>query len=220
MNSKHKKILLIALLAALMVISMSAVSASMQIEKVKISTGSALEDRTYADIYVGQKYSGTDAVIQIYYSRDGSLLNHGNMVPKTVDNGGYIHVASADSYRYYPDKAEINLYDEHENLLDSVTVYLEITSGTQTFKSYDLYRDGDYTSSSYSSSYSSSSSGGHTTTYNSGTSDSYVGNSNTHKFHAPGCGDVNKMKPSNKVYFSSRDEAVSSGYSPCGHCHP
>ena len=220
MNSKHKKILLIALLAALMVISMSAVSASMQIEKVKISTGSALEDRTYADIYVGQKYSGTDVVIQIYYSRDGSLLNHGNMVPKTVDNGGYIHVASADSYRYYPDKAVINLYDKHENLLDSVTVYLEITSGTQTFKSYNLDRDGDYTSSSYSSSYSSSSSGGHTTTYNSGTSDSYVGNSNSGKFHAPGCGDVNKMKPSNKVYFSSRDEAINAGYSPCGHCHP
>ena len=211
---------MLILLVLVLLMTTTAVAASMEIEKVKITTGHALEDKTYADIYVGSKYSGEDVVIQIYYSRDGSLLNHGNMVPKTVDNGGYIHVASADSYRYYPDKAEINLYDEYENLLDSVTVYLEIESGTQTFGIDDLDRDGDYTSSSYSSSSGSSSGGGHTTTYNSGTSDSYVGNSNSHKFHAPGCGDVNKMKPSNKVYFSSRDEAVSSGYSPCGHCHP
>lgn len=215
-----KKSSLMILLILVLLLSVSAVAASMEIEKVKISTGSALEDKTYADIYVGQQYSGTDVIIQIYYSRDGSLLNHGNMVPKTIDNGGYVHVASADSYRYYPDKAVINLYDKHENLLDSVTVYLEIESGTQTFGSYDLVRDGDYTSSSYSSSSSSSSSGGHTTTYSSGTSSSYVGNSNSGKFHAPGCGDVNKMKPSNKVTFSSRDEAISAGYSPCGHCHP
>ena len=215
-----KKSLLIILLMLALLLSVSAVAASMEIEKVKISTGSALKDKTYADIYVGQQYSGEDVIIQIYYSRDGNLLNHGNMVPKTIDNGGYIHVASADAYKYYPDKAEINLYDEYENLLDSVTVYLEITSGTQTFGIDDLERDGDYTYSSYSSSSSSSSSGGHTTTYNSGTSDSYVGNSNSHKFHAPGCGDVNKMKPSNKVYFTSRDQAINAGYSPCGHCHP
>ena len=206
---------MIILFVLILLMTTSAVEASMEIEKVKITTGHALEDKTYADIYVGSKYSGEDVVIQIYYSRDGSLLNHGNMVPKTVDNGGYIHVASADSYRYYPDKAEINLYNEYENLLDSVTVYLETTSGTQTFGSSDFGYGGHTSSSS-----SSSSGGGHTTSYDSGTSDSYVGNSNSGKFHAPGCGDVNKMKPSNKVYFSSRDEAVSAGYSPCGHCHP
>ena len=100
-----KKSSLIILLILTLLLSVSAVAASMEIEKVKITTGSALEDKTYADVYVGSKYSGENVVIQIYYSRDGSLLNHGNMVPKTVDNGGYIHVASADSYRYYPDKA-------------------------------------------------------------------------------------------------------------------
>lgn len=131
MNIKKSTIIIILMLALLL--SVSTVAATMEIEKVKITTGSALEDKTYADIYVGSRYSGENVIIQIYYSRDGSLLNHGNMVPKTVDNGGYIHVASADSYRYYPDKAEINLYDSNENLLDSVTVYLDITSGTQTF---------------------------------------------------------------------------------------
>ena len=211
---------IIILFVLILLATTSAVAASMEIEKVKISTGSALEDKTYADIYVGSRYSGEDAVIQIYYYRDGSLLNHGNMVPVTVDNGGYMKVASADSYRYYPDLAEINLYDADENLLDSVTVHLETTSGTQSFGINNLERDGDYTSSSHSSSSSSSSGSGSTQTYNSGTSSSYVGNLNSGKFHAPGCGDVNKMKPSNKVYFSSRDEAVSRGYTPCGHCHP
>ena len=42
----------------------------------------------------------------------------------------------------------------------------------------------------------------------------------TDKFHTPGCGDVDKMDPSNKITFSSRDEAISSGYDPCGHCNP
>lgn len=216
------KIPMLIILVVILLTTAGAVSASMEIQKVKISTGSELEDKTYAEVYVGAKHSGDEVTIQIYYSRDGSLLNNGNMVPNHVDNGGYIKVASADSYRYYPDKAEINLYDSNGNLLDSATVYLEITSGTQTFGVNDLDRNGDHTSSSHSSSSSSSSSsgGGSTTTYNSGTSDSYVGNSNSGKFHAPGCGDVNKMKPSNKVYFSSRDEAINSGYTPCGHCHP
>jgi methylphosphotriester-DNA--protein-cysteine methyltransferase len=28
------------------------------------------------------------------------------------------------------------------------------------------------------------------------------------------------MSPSNKVYFSSRDEAIDRGYSPCQRCYP
>ena len=71
--------------------------------------------------------------IQIKYSRDGSHLNSGNMVPKTVDSSGYINVASADSYKYYPDYAEINLYDTSGNLLDTQSVSLSPQSGTQTF---------------------------------------------------------------------------------------
>lgn len=210
MNLKSSIIIIIVLI---LLTTAGVAAASMEIEKVKISTGSELEDKTYAEIYVGSRYSGDDAIVQIYYSRDGSLLNNGNMVPVTVDNGGYLKVASADAYSYYPDKAEINLYDSSSNLLDSVTVYLKTESGTQTFSSSDF-------GSGHSTSSSSSSGGGSTTTYNSGTSNSYVGNSNSGKFHAPGCGDVGKMKPSNKVFFSSREEAINSGYTPCGHCHP
>ena len=55
------------------------------------------------------------------------------MVPKTVDSSGYIEVSSADSYKYFPDFAEINLYDNSGNLLDTQSVSLNPESGTQSF---------------------------------------------------------------------------------------
>ena len=205
-------ILILFIISALNIVSAYDIDL-MEIEGGCISTGGGLEDKTYATVYVGEEYSGADVLIQIFYSRDGSQLNPGNKVPKTVDNSGCIEVPSANAFKYYPDFAEINLYDSNGYLIDSRNENLAIHSGKQTF--------GDFDTSSYSSSGTvGSSSSGSTTTYHSGTSNSYVGNSNTRKFHAPGCDSVDKMKPSNKVYFSSRDEAVSSGYSPCGRCHP
>ncbi|WP_405303926.1 zinc ribbon domain-containing protein [Methanobrevibacter sp.] len=97
------------------------------------STGSAESDKTYASIYVGKQYAGQSVIVQIWYSRDGSTLNNGNMVPVTVHSDGYIQVSSADAYHYYPDKAEVKVYDSNSQLLDSKTVYLSPTSGTQTF---------------------------------------------------------------------------------------
>ena len=66
-------------------------------------------------------------------------------------------------------------------------------------------------SSSYSSDSSSSSSSG---------SGSYVANANTGKFHVSSCSSVDKMSEGNKVYLSSRDEAISQGYVPCKRCNP
>lgn len=108
-------------------------SKNMEILSGSFSTGSSLEDKTYASIYVGPEFAGENVIIQIYYSRDGSTLNNGNMVPKTVDSSGYIEVRSADAYKYYPDYAEINLYDSSSNLLDTQSVSLSPSSGTQTF---------------------------------------------------------------------------------------
>lgn len=48
----------------------------------------------------------------------------------------------------------------------------------------------------------------------------YVGSVNSNKFHSPYCTKAESIKDSNKVYFSSRDEAISSGYSPCKFCNP
>ena len=92
---------------------------SMKIISGSFSTGSAESAKTYASIYVGTQYSGQSVIVQIWYSRDGSTLNNGNMVPVTVHSDGYIQVSSADAYHYYPDKAKINLYDSSSKLLDS-----------------------------------------------------------------------------------------------------
>lgn len=108
-------------------------SSSMRIRGGSFSTGSAEEDKTYAQIYVGTEYSGTDVIVQIFYSRDGNSLNHGNMVPASVHSDGYLYITSADAYHYYPDYATIKLYDSGSNLIDTQSVSLSPTSGTQTF---------------------------------------------------------------------------------------
>lgn len=49
----------------------------------------------------------------------------------------------------------------------------------------------------------------------------YILNTNTKKFHLPGCSSVKDMKEANKKEFTgSRDEVISQGYSPCKRCNP
>lgn len=108
-------------------------SSSMTINGGSFSTGGGLSDKTYARIFVGSQHAGENVKIQILYSRDGSSLNSGNMVPKTVGSDGYIEVASADSYKYFPDFAKINLYDSSGKLLDTQSVSLSPEKGTQNF---------------------------------------------------------------------------------------
>lgn len=72
----------------------------------------------------------------------------------------------------------------------------------------DTHSSSSSTSSSDSSDSSSSGSG------------SYVGNANSGKFHVSSCGSVDKMSEKNKVFFSSRDEAINQGYVPCKRCNP
>lgn len=49
----------------------------------------------------------------------------------------------------------------------------------------------------------------------------YVANTNTMKFHRPGCSSVNTMKDKNKaVYETTRADMISMGFEPCGKCKP
>ena len=49
----------------------------------------------------------------------------------------------------------------------------------------------------------------------------YILNTNTKKFHYPGCSSVDQMKESNKqVYTGSREDIISLGYVPCKRCNP
>lgn len=48
----------------------------------------------------------------------------------------------------------------------------------------------------------------------------YIGNTNSHKFHYEWCSGAKKILESHRVIFTSREEAIDSGYSPCGTCNP
>lgn len=49
----------------------------------------------------------------------------------------------------------------------------------------------------------------------------YILNTNTGKFHKPGCSSVDQMKESNKqAYTGLREDVIAQGYSPCGRCKP
>ena len=66
---------------------------------------------------------------------------------------------------------------------------------------------------SYSNSHSDTSS-------DSDTSGSYIGNSNSGKFHKIDCKWSQKTSEHNRVYFNSRNDAISQGYIPCKVCNP
>lgn len=54
-----------------------------------------------------------------------------------------------------------------------------------------------------------------------GTTDTYVINTNTGKFHRAGCGSVSQMKAKNALTTSaSRDSIIAQGYVPCKKCNP
>lgn len=50
---------------------------------------------------------------------------------------------------------------------------------------------------------------------------SYIVNTNTGKFHNPGCSSIGQMSDSNKMeYTGSRDDLIAMGYQPCKRCNP
>ena len=80
------------------------------------------------------------------------------------------------------------------------------------FYPYD-WADSNTQSSSHSTSNSDTSS-------DTSTSGTYIGNSNTMKFHLPTCKWGNKISERNKVIFTSREQAINQGYVPCKVCQP
>lgn len=116
----------------------------------------------------------------------------------------------------------INDVDESVNDYDSS--YSGISSGDSDDAYTSIIEDNPAPSESSSSS-DSSSSNSHTqdTSSNyesSGSGGSYVGSVNSDKFHYPSCGQASKIKSGNLVTFSSREDAISRGYSPCKFCSP
>jgi len=48
----------------------------------------------------------------------------------------------------------------------------------------------------------------------------YVGNKNTRVLHHAWCSSVAQMKPTNRVCFATKEEALAQGYRPCKNCKP
>ncbi|MEK7163303.1 MAG: hypothetical protein AAB775_01145 [Patescibacteria group bacterium] len=46
----------------------------------------------------------------------------------------------------------------------------------------------------------------------------YVGSKSGTKYHLPGCPSAKTINETNKIWFSSREEAQKAGYSPAGNC--
>lgn len=57
-------------------------------------------------------------------------------------------------------------------------------------------------------------------TLNIATSTTYIGSSQSNKFHYTDCRWAKKINPGNAIYFSNREEAFSYGYVPCKVCKP
>jgi len=74
--------------------------------------------------------------------------------------------------------------------------------------------------SSSSSNYPSSSKSSSSSSTSAADSGSYIANANTGVFHYSWCHYVNRMKDSNKVYFSSSTAAENAEYLPCKVCNP
>ena len=104
-----------------------------QIYSGSFSTGSSASDKTHCTVYVGSEHAGEKVKISVLYLNDGYALNQGKVVSKTIGSDGYVSVASADAFEYYPDEAHISLYDSNGDILDTKTVYLYESSGKQTF---------------------------------------------------------------------------------------
>lgn len=48
----------------------------------------------------------------------------------------------------------------------------------------------------------------------------YTASNASDKFHLPSCSSAARISEDNRLWFSSREEAVAAGYTPCGRCEP
>ena len=132
----------------------------------------------------------------------GYSLNVEKSIYKEIGSVELILSTSDGNVLNYTTTYDIKKGEDIKDYIDDVIEYTPktTTSSSSSNNDYDSY------SSSSSSDYS---------VYG-----DYVGNSNTHKFHESFCSWADNIKSGNRVSFSSRQDAIDSGYSPCGHCNP
>lgn len=212
---------------------------------VYLTTPSIDIDELYVDKHMETtKYESgkTDKDYYIYYSFYVNGITALDYISGEIiiydKKGNYLFEDSFDLYNGGPNVYEYTLNVEKSvyKKIGSVELVLSTSDGNvlNYATTHDIKNGGnikdyvddviDYTPEPRTSSTSSSSS---SYSHDSSSYDTdndvygdYIGNSNTHKFHQSFCIWADNIKSGNQVSFSSRQEAIDSGYSPCGHCNP
>lgn len=109
-------------------------------------------------------------------------------------------VVSTDSYQTSDDELYDD-YDEDTEIDDSDNEYEEY----EVTDSEDSYNDEELSQTEDTSDYDSR---------------TYVGSVNSDKFHDPSCPHAHRIKESNKITFSGREDALNSNYESCDICNP
>lgn len=131
----------------------------------------------------------------------GLLLANGVMINSLIHDVNEPVNDYDNSYSYVSNDNQDNA--EHTSVVEDNPASSESSSSSSD------------SSSSYSQSHDSS--GDYAS---SGSGGSYVASSKSNKFHYSSCRYVNNIKSGNLISFSSREDAISSGYSPCKACSP
>ena len=198
------------------------------VEKYKVTTKYE-SGKTEKDYYIRYGFNVMDcnAIGDVsgeinLYDKKGNLICQEYLNDYLGSKSWYEYELNVDKTIYKKiDSAELVLHNsDGAGVLYSTTTY-DIVKGENT-KDYvddvvDYTPKSTASSSSSSSSYDLDSSSYET---NNEVYGDYMGNSNTHKFHTSSCSWADNIKSGNMVSFSSRQDAIDSGYSPCGHCNP
>ena len=177
-----------------------------------ISIASAYTGTGFSHNIPSSKYSDMSVSdILNKYSNTNCHVEESAVCTKVVD-GDTIYLDNGEKVRFVVDGKNLNEMLLKEGLAE--IMYMPPSE----FYPYD-WANGNTPTSSHQTS-SSSSDTGSSASHSSSDSGSYIGNANSGKFHVAGCGSVGKMSEKNKVFFSSRSEAINQGYVPCKRCNP
>ena len=192
--NKKLLILLIALVSVL--ICLSVVVASLQINKVKkVHTDSKGVTKKSTKLYA--KFN--------VKSKSGSMKKY-DVEIQCLDKKGKV-IKTINSHIDKEGKNKIPLKDVSG--VKTIKIKIKDSSGKEVYKgnTSKIKTTKKVTKDKPAKSKSSS-------------SKTYWGSSNSGKFHDPSCEWAQKISGRNKVVFNSRDEAVNSGYEPCMVCSP
>ena len=138
------------------------------------------------------------------------LDDTGNARAGYVKESNFEQLTASSLAQYMTDPVNAVLISQLIALSESSPLFIGESQTVQA----SLGNAGGYSSSGGNSNTSGNSS-------SSGNKKNYILNTNTHKFHLPGCKSVKQMKQKNKKsYTGTREDIINMGYSPCKNCNP